>query len=114
MLILVLNYSGYYNLFFRTLHVFFSRLSAKIKTAETDLNLINKYLQQLSQSYRYQIENMKTRLNKTFQTMATTSWKTIEVVSDLFHIYSYLFLIIKFINNNCNLLPVSVSFRKFT
>lgn len=75
--------------------IFPPRLSAKIKASETDLNLINKYLQQLSQSYLYQIEDMKTRLNITFQTMAKTSWKTIEVVSDVFYIYSYLFLIMK-------------------
>lgn len=73
----------------------FFRLSAKIKSSETDLNFINKYLQQLSQSYRHQIEDLKTRLNKTFQTMTKTSGKTTEVVSDVFYIHSYLLLIKK-------------------
>ncbi|XP_035228049.1 SUN domain-containing protein 2-like isoform X2 [Stegodyphus dumicola] len=57
------------------------RLTSRIKESEFNLNLINRYLQHLSQSYRLQMEDMQNKFNATVKAITLASEKA-EIIDD--------------------------------
>ncbi|XP_055953450.1 SUN domain-containing ossification factor-like [Argiope bruennichi] len=51
------------------------KMNLRIKTLESNLSLINRYLQQLSESYRMQVEDMLTMFDGTIKAITMTSAK---------------------------------------
>ncbi|GFV56601.1 uncharacterized protein TNCV_1247961 [Trichonephila clavipes] len=64
------------------------KLTMRIKESEINLNLINKYLQQLSESYKRQIQDMLSMFSGTVKAIRMTSEKGAAIVSIhlLYHI----------------------------
>ncbi|KAG8189214.1 hypothetical protein JTE90_013747 [Oedothorax gibbosus] len=69
------------------------KLSARMKASETNLNLINRYLQKLSHSYRHQMDEMQIMFNATLKAMHLASEETKQIVLEL----RAFFLILEFI-----------------
>ncbi|KFM65473.1 Protein osteopotentia-like protein, partial [Stegodyphus mimosarum] len=57
------------------------RLTSRIKESEFNLNLINRYLQHLSQSYRLQMEDMQTKFNATVKAITVAAEKA-EIIDE--------------------------------
>lgn len=57
------------------------KLTSRMKASEANLNLINRYLQKLSQSYRHQMEDMQNMFNVTLHAIRLASEKANKIVS---------------------------------
>ncbi|KAF8794983.1 Protein lev-9 like protein [Argiope bruennichi] len=70
------------------------KMNLRIKTLESNLSLINRYLQQLSESYRMQVEDMLTMFDGTIKAITMTSAKAAIVVLELHGFFVILEIII--------------------
>ncbi|GIY48315.1 SUN domain-containing ossification factor [Caerostris extrusa] len=61
------------------------KLNMRLKESEANLNLINRYLQQLSESYRKQVEDMLSMFYGAVKAVRATSDKADMIVSELFN-----------------------------
>lgn len=71
----------------------FMRMSNRIKALELNMSLSSQYLQELSQRYRRQMEDMQRAFNRTIGTLNDTARKAAERVN-----MNFLFFDVKFLN----------------